>query len=110
MKLINRGFIIVQPKQAFFDWANQFEEDVYFSEEDAVEPSIYLIEEDFFDIEPIIQDQFKKIFKNELNTITENEEDHPKITQSLFDEWFEVSAGTTIFDTQKSDLKRFDLD
>lgn len=34
MKIVNRGFLIVSPKQPFFDWANEFEEEIFFSEED----------------------------------------------------------------------------
>lgn len=110
MKIVNRGFLIVSPKQPFFDWANEFEEDVYFDEEDDVEPTVYLIDEDFLEEDQIIRDNFKNIFLNELNMITENTEDHPKITEATFHEWFSVKPGTTILDLQKSDLKRFDLD
>ncbi|MBC9812940.1 hypothetical protein H9Y05_10710 [Crocinitomicaceae bacterium CZZ-1] len=110
MKIVNRGFLIVSPKQPFFDWANEFEEEIFFSEEDDVEPTIYLVDEDFIETEQVIRDQFKKIFLNELNMITENTEDHPKINEQLFYEWFSVTAGTTIIDTQSADLKRFDLD
>ena len=110
MKLVNRGFLIIQPKQPFFDWANQFEEEVYFSEADNVEPTVYLVEEDFLDLEPVIQQHFKKIFKNELNTVMEDKNEHPEITEELFYTWFKVTGGTTVLDTQKADLKRFDLD
>lgn len=110
MKIVNRGYLIISPKQPFFDWANQFEEDVYFSEEDDVEPTVYLIEEDFLETEQIIKGNFKKIFKNELNMVTENVEDHPEIKEATFHEWFHVIAGTTVIDNQSSDLKRFDLD
>jgi len=110
MKIVNRGYLIISPKQPFFDWANQFEEDVYFSEEDDVEPTVYLIEEDFLETEQIIKSNFKKIFKNELNMVTENVEDHPEIKEATFHEWFHVIAGTTVIDNQSSDLKRFDLD
>lgn len=110
MKIVNRGFLIVQPRQPFFDWANQFEEEVYFSEADDVEPTIYLVEDDFLEIEPTIQQHFKKIFRNELNMVTEDQTDHPELSEKLFYEWFKITAGTTLLDTQKSDLKRFDLD
>lgn len=110
MKIVNRGFIIISPKQPFFDWANEFEEDIYFSEEDEVEPTVYLIEDDFLETDQIIRDNFKKIFRNELNMITDNPDDHPKISEVLFFEWFTVTAGTTVLDNQKSDLKRFDID
>lgn len=110
MKIVNRGYLIVAPKQPFFDWANEFEEEIFFDEEDEVEPTIYLIEEDFIETEQVIRDHFKKIFLTELNMITENTDDHPKISEALFFEWFTVIAGTTVIDADSADLKRFDLD
>lgn len=110
MKIVNRGFLIVSPKKPFFDWAANFEEEIYFDENDEVEPTIYLIEEDFIETEHIIQSHYKKILLNELNLITENSEDHPKISEALFYEWFNIIEGTTVFDNLTPDLKRFDLD
>ena len=71
-----------------------------------MEPNVYLITEDFFDIEPIIEQHFKKIFKNELAMITDNEEDWPEdLSQENFLEWFELEVGSTVFDLEKGDLK-----
>lgn len=111
MKIVNRGFISVQPKQAFWDWANEFESEFDFSEDNNVEPNIYLIEDDFMEVEPLIEQNFKVIFSNELSVITENEEDWPK-NRKLEDflNWFVIDFGTTVFDLKKSDLKRYDLD
>jgi hypothetical protein len=106
MKLINRGFISIRPKKAFWDWANEFDSDLTFSVDDGMDPNIYLITEDFFDIEPIIEQHFKKIFASELSMITESEEDWPQVrTIDAFLEWFNVELGTTVFDLEKSDLK-----
>jgi hypothetical protein len=106
MKLINRGFISIRPKQAFWDWANEFESDLIFSVDDGMDPTIYLITEDFFDAEPIIEQHFKKIFASELSMITESEEDWPPVrTADVFLEWFNVEVGTTVFDLEKADLK-----
>ena len=110
MKIVNRGYISVKAKQAFFNWANQFEDDVYFTEEDDMEPSIYLIEDEFMDPEPIIQQNFKKIFINELTMITDDESEFPVINEDNFNSWFEVIIGTTVMDTLKMDLQRFELD
>lgn len=111
MKIVNRGFITVAPKQAFWDWANQFEDDVVFSETDEVEPNVYLITEDFFEIEPLIEQNFKKIFNNELAMITENEEDWPENrTLELFLTWFTLEIGSTVFDLEKSGLSAEKID
>lgn len=111
MKIVNRGFISVQPKQAYWDWANEFENEFDFSEHNNVEPNIYLIEDDFMEVEPLIEQNFKEIFSNELSVITENKEDWPKsrILEDFLN-WFEIDFGTTVFDLKKSDLKRYDLD
>ena len=106
MKLINRGFITVHPRSPFFEWANTFESEFEFNLEDNVEPNVYLITEDFLEIEPIIEQNFKKIFKNELSMITENEEDWPEdLSIDQFSKWFELEIGSTVFDLEKSDLR-----
>ena len=60
MKIIDRGFITVRPKQAFVDLANQQDEE--FQIDLNAEPSVYLIEEDFFEVDPIIEKNYKTIF------------------------------------------------
>ncbi len=106
MKIVNRGFLTVRHLQPFWEWANQFNEDIQFSEEDGVEPNCYLIEEDFMDIEPVIEQNFKKIFKNELEMACEEEANWPeKLTLELFLSFFDIELGTTVFDLQKSDLR-----
>lgn len=110
MKIVNRGYIIIKANQPFFDWANQFEDDMYFSEEDDLEPTVYLIEDEFMEVEPVIQQNFKKIFINELSMITDDESEFPQLTEELFYEWFEITAGTTVIDTLSSNLQSFDLD
>ena len=106
MKIVNRGCITVAPKQAFWDWTNQFEDDLEFSVEDGVEPNVYLITDDFFEIEPLIEQHFKKIFKNELSMITEGESEWPEErTLEVFLNWFTIDIGSTVFDLEKADLK-----
>jgi hypothetical protein len=108
MKIVNRGYIIVRPTAQFWNWAKQYtEEDLQVEEGDAIEPNVYLIEEDFFDVEPLIEQNFKKIFKTELTMVTEEEESWPeKLTQELFLEWFELEFGATVLDLENADLKR----
>lgn len=106
MKIVNRGYITVTPNKAFWDWANEFESDMEFSVEDDVEPNVYLITEEFFEIEPIIEQHFKKIFKNELSMITEEEDAWPQDRpMEMFLEWFNLVIGSTVFDLEKTDLK-----
>jgi hypothetical protein len=106
MKVVNRGFILVRQLQPFWDWANQYNEEIQFNEEDGVEPNCYLIEDDFMEIEPVIEQNFKKIFKNELAMACEDESNWPeKLTLELFLTFFDIELGTSVFDLQKSDLK-----
>ncbi len=104
MKTVNRGYILVEPKQAFCDWAKLQDSDFDLDETDDLEGSLYLIEEDFFEIEPLIEAHFKKIFKNECAAVVDSDEDLPKPTLEVFMEWFSVRIGGSVFDTQKTNL------
>lgn len=104
MKIVNRGYIVVKPKKAFIEWANKYDED--FSDLTDNEGSIYLIEEDFYDDEPVIKANFKQIFSNELLAVTEDEESYPELSIEQFNNFFDVSLGTMVFDTLKTDLER----
>jgi len=105
MNVLNRGFITVTPKQSFWDWANALDTEFKFSVEDDIEPTVYLITEDFFDVEPIIEQHFKKIFKNELTAITEDEEEWPvERNVDVFLEWFDITIGSMVFDLEKSNI------
>ncbi len=104
MKTVNRGFIFVRPLQAFCDWAKQHDEDFSFNEEDNLEGTMYLIEEDFLEIEPLIEANFKKIFHNECLAVVEDENIIPKATMELFASWFSLEIGGMVFDLKKTDL------
>ena len=105
MNLLNRGFITITPKKAFFDWSNTIDSEIQFTIEDEVEPTVYLITEDFFDVEPLIEQHFKKIFKNELTAITEDEESWPSERNiDVFLEWFDIQLGSMVFDLEKSNI------
>jgi len=106
MKIINRGYISVTPLMPFHEWVGTFEDEDDMGSFELQEPNVYLITEDFFDVEPIIEQHFKKIFANELSMITENEEDWPQVrSMEVFLHWFQLDFGTTVFDVEKSDLK-----
>ena len=105
MNVLNRGFMTVSPKKAFWDWANTIDTEMQFSVEDDIEPTVYLITEDFFDVEPLIEQHFKKIFKNELFAITEKEELWPADRNiDVFLEWFDLNIGSMVFDLEKSNI------
>ena len=110
MKIVNRGFILVEPKQAFCDWAKLHDPEFDFNEDDDLEGNVYLIEEDFIEYEPVLEANFKKIMLNECLAIVDSEEEMPKPTMDLFLEWFHVRLGATVFDTQKTDLETERID
>ena len=62
MKFVNRGYLLITPTKDFVEWANSTEPDFKLNA-DFVEGNVYLIEEDFLESEPIIEANFKKIFK-----------------------------------------------
>lgn len=94
----------MRPAQPMIEWSKQFDEFLILDE--SCEPSVYLIEEDFMDEEPILKSHFKKIFLNELNTISDDKTLYPEIKWEVFSEWFAVEAGTSVFDLETADLKR----
>jgi len=106
MKVVNRSYITIHPRQAFWDWANPFNSELTFDAEDVTEGTVYLVEEDFFDFEPVLEKNFKKIFKNELASITDDEENWPeKLSMELFLEWFVIDFGSMVIDLEKSNLR-----
>jgi hypothetical protein len=103
MKIVNRGYIIIRPKQAFIDWAMAQDEEYVLDQ--SSEPNVYLIEEDFFEDEPVIKSNFKKIFKNELFSVSEDAESFPEISLENFELWFSCVLGNMVFDTEKGKLE-----
>jgi hypothetical protein len=103
MKFVNRGYIIVQPKEAFIVWAN--ENDADYSNLEDNEPNIYLIEEDFFDDETVLKGYFKDIFENELYSVTDQDVKFTPIKWEVFNEWLDVRLGATVFDAEDKALQ-----
>lgn len=102
MKFVNRGYMIVKPTNKFIDWANKNDED--YSDLTGNESSVYLIEEDFYDDEPVVKANFKKIFLNELLAVSEDESSYPEISLSNFNEFFTYHLGSTVFDAESNGL------
>lgn len=103
MKFVNRGYIIVRPKEAFTVWANQNDAD--FSDLEDNEANVYLIQEDFYDDEVVLKEYFKEIFMNELLAVTDNESKFPPIRWEVFTEWLDVTLGATVFDAESKALQ-----
>ena len=63
------------------------------------EPSIYLIEEDFWEEDAVITTYFSKIAKSEFETVNPNKETWPIISNAEeFNAYFRYFSGNMVFD------------
>ncbi len=112
LRTLNRGAVIVSPKQAFFDMVAKLmgEEPELaaepFSEEEA---SVYLIDESCFTQETPrmrLKPFFKEIFFEELRGWYIDENRWPKdVTWKEFDSYFHISFQSLVFDLGKEELE-----
>lgn len=104
--LIYRSAVVVKPRQAFLDWLNGIDpaDNPSLSElrEDC---RVYLVPdfEDAPDIEKAIdkyvRNNFMGIFVNELEAWYTDPDKFPELTYKKFEEWFEITTHSMIFDT-----------
>jgi len=105
MNLVNRGFIFIKPKPSFIAWAQQIDPELLIDEH--AEGSVYLIEEEFWDDELLLQTYTKKIASHEFGSITENEELWVKwTTNEDFEALFLAEIGCTCMDLRKETLQK----
>lgn len=98
--MINRGAIIVRPKQPYIDWADQLDDaDLLPSREG--EKTVYLVPEYDDDMEAmeILSKCYDIIFEAELEGWHTDESAWPKNrTFSMFREWFEFEFHSVVED------------
>jgi hypothetical protein len=105
MKLVNRGFIKITPTETFIAWAKTVAEETPFFD-NKPEPTIYLIEDDFWEDEKIVEKYFKKIVKQEFGAIEEDKENQPQIADlELFHVYFQSELGTFVYDLLNDSLQ-----
>jgi hypothetical protein len=105
MKLVNRGFIKITPTETFIAWAKTVSEETPFFD-NTPEPTIYLIEDDFWEDEKILEKYFKKIVKQEFGAIDEDKENQPQVTNlELFNIYFQSELGTFVYDLLSESLQ-----
>lgn len=107
MNIVNRGYLLIMYRQGFLSWANQFNEVEY--KEGELEPSVYLIEEEFIEEDKVIEGLFKKIMQVEFVSVTEDEEQWPEISREKFDELFTCITGSIVIDTVKNAVQREEI-
>ena len=106
MKTVNRGFISITPTPLFIAWAlKNSDEEQFFTNNP--EPSIYLVEDDFWEDAIILEKYFKKIAHQEFKAICSQEEIFPIISsEEEFSLYFSVSSGTIVHDLLKENIER----
>ena len=106
MKVLNRGFIIVSPKPVFIHEAHA-NSDAAILSPDHPEPSIYLIEEDFWDDETVLKKYLKRIVNAEIKQLgNENESFALKIKFDNIHDYFNISLGSLVFDLDDRPIER----
>jgi hypothetical protein len=113
--LVQRCAIIVKPKRPYFDWIIKQEPSFKISlEEIQRDCRVYLVpdfeDEDVIEtaIEKYLKSNYEDIFYSELSAWYTDEKMFPKITYSLFLDWFEISTNTMIFDTVDGPIDKED--
>lgn len=108
MKLLNRSSFTLLARLPFAEWIASLEGKI--SVEDGYEllslaqlreaGSVYLIDEvaQESDFDDLMQVSWEKMFKNELSAWDEFEDYWPQISESLFEQWFEVQTNVMTFD------------
>ena len=106
MKIINRGFICVAPTPIFMEWALKNSDENQFFTSDP-EPSIYLVEDDFWEDSLILEKYYKKIAQQEFKALSSKEETVPIISNiEEFSLYFYVNLGTIVHDLLKENIER----
>ena len=98
MRIVNRGYLSILPSAMFWEWANTNcpADNLLFQND---EPSIYLIEEDFWEEDAVITTYFSKIAKSEFETVNPNKETWPIISNAEeFNAYFRYFSGNMVFD------------
>jgi hypothetical protein len=100
LDLINRSALLIKHKQPFIDWVNSIQNDNW--TKDHFEPGIYLVPEfeDDLHLKQWIENNFDRVFCNEMNGWYTDPSLWPRErTFILFQEWFEYSYFSFVWDT-----------
>ena len=110
MNILNRGQIVIFPTENFQQWATQnSDEELFLSSQP--EPAVYLIEEEFWEDELIIEKYRKKIMRREFSEICSDESKWPIIKDNeQFRFYFNAFLGLVVVDLLESDLYSEEMD
>lgn len=108
MKLVNRGFLLAKPFAPFIDWATQIDPELMMDENS--EGSLYLIEEEFWDDDLIIEKYAKKIWAQECSNIEADPKNWPVLSETrTVTHFFHLELGCTVIDLLKEPLEQESL-
>lgn len=109
---INRGVILVVPKQAYFDWYNKMNTVGRTATDDYREFTSFLIKDeiDFTHPDEVLKKYWKLIFEKELEGMFVYEDMWPeKRTFKMFKEWFQCYISSMAWDLEKGAVWSEDL-
>jgi hypothetical protein len=98
--ILDRGFIIIEPKSEFILWIENHSIDPIIGIDDS-EPSIYLIEDDFLDDDLVIKQNYEEIFLYELEISGIEEKVWPDIDFENFKRFFTTTVGVSVVDLKQ---------
>ncbi|MFM6946969.1 MAG: hypothetical protein ACKOWW_07500 [Flavobacteriales bacterium] len=108
MNLVNRGFLLVKPRKAFIELALSVNPSLLLDEN--AEGTTYLIEEEFWDDDLLIEKYAKKIWTQEFQAISN---DNPELQLPAFsgnlNEFFSIELGCTVIDLLKDTITKEEL-
>lgn len=102
-QITNRAIIILRPKTPFIEWVRNYDEEskILTTEEIMEEPNAYMVHDYTMDGEKdlIIKENYKTLFKLELNNWITDESAWPKKRDmKTFKQWFHVEFHSMVFD------------
>lgn len=98
--MLNRGVLIVRPKQPYLDWAAQLDDSGLVPDPEG-EKTVYLIPEFESDDEAweILEDVYPEVFERELDGWHTDESAWPQNrTFAMFKEWFDIELQSVVED------------
>ncbi len=98
--MLNRGVLIVWPKQPYLDWAAQLDDSGLVPDPES-EKTVYLIPEFDSDDEAweILEDVYAEVFERELDGWHTDDAAWPENrTFAMFKEWFDIELHSVVED------------
>ena len=98
---INRGVLLIVPRQPFYDWSNALTPDAKpINPSDVNDYNSYLLEDELFlnDPKKELKKYWKPIFMEELYGQWTDESTYPKLSWNLFTEWFDFYRSSMVRD------------